>query len=376
MKIRNLKRYLLDFYEADSHNSNRTSILCLGKPGIGKSETAFVVGQTLAKDREFVDYDDDQAERILKNPEKFFVYVDFRLPECEPSDLGGIPRDYLGGIGFKPLLWARCLSKCAGVLVLDELTNVRREDIITAAYKLIFDRKAGFVKMHPDVYIIACGNKPERSRVARLLPSPLMDRVLKLDVIEPTVDDWMRYMQLKYRDEWDKTCYIFNKRFENEGYLLKLPEEPETLEAYPTPRSWTRLSRLRYFGMKDRETVEGLIGLEVGQKYLAFLEVSVDINDLIRYPNSWTALNLDGKYMASLLLATWISKHLKTKVISNCFRLIDEMTRDSEEFLVCTLVTLKLSILTKFLQKLFAYNTEYEDILDEIASIVEQIQKT
>ena len=85
--------------------------------------------------------------------------------ECEPSDLLGIPKEVNGAVSFRPLLWARCLSKCAGLLLLDELTNVSRPDVISASYKLIFDRRAGFVKFHEDVFIIACGNRPEYSAV-------------------------------------------------------------------------------------------------------------------------------------------------------------------------------------------------------------------
>jgi hypothetical protein len=95
------------------------------------------------------------------DPDKYFVYVDLRLTECEPSDLIGIPRDVDSSVQYKPLMWARCLSRSAGVLFLDELTNLQRPDVISACYKLLYDRKAGFTAFHEDVLVVAAGNTPE-----------------------------------------------------------------------------------------------------------------------------------------------------------------------------------------------------------------------
>jgi len=143
LKVGNLENYLLKLYRAGSINHSRQAVLLLGPPGIGKSMTCWSLARRLAKltNREFIDYNDDEATRVLASPDNYFVFVDFRLTECEPSDLLGIPRDVDGASRFSPLLWARCLSKTAGLLLLDELTNVQRPDVITAAYKLIFDRK-------------------------------------------------------------------------------------------------------------------------------------------------------------------------------------------------------------------------------------------
>jgi len=77
--------------------------------------------------KKFIDYSDDYAEEILANPDDFFVFVDLRLTECEPSDLCGIPRDRESNVKFLPLTWARYpqmgtrgLNQAAGMLLLDE----------------------------------------------------------------------------------------------------------------------------------------------------------------------------------------------------------------------------------------------------------------
>jgi len=190
MKVSRLVSYLAKLYDAGSLNHQRPAVLLLGPPGIGKSMSCWALAERLASKtkKEFVRYHDDIAESILEAPEDYFVFCDFRLTECEPSDLIGLPDRVDGSVRYSPLLWARCLSKAAGLLLLDELTNLQRPDKISVAYKLIFDRMAGFTKFHDDVMIIACGNRPEYSGVASMLPTPLISRMIVIDVDPPSVD--------------------------------------------------------------------------------------------------------------------------------------------------------------------------------------------
>jgi len=245
----------------------------------------------------------------------------------------GIPKEIDGAVGFRPLLWARCLSKSAGLLLLDELTNVQRPDVITASYKLIFDRKAGFTKFHEDVFIIACGNRPEHSAVASMLPTPLISRLNVIDVEPSSVDEWSDWMTKNYGDGWDRRCYAFLKRFEDENYLIKVPRQTETLDPHPTHRTWTSLATLMARGIQDKDTIKGLIGYEVGTKFDAFLKVRVDINELIREPQLFHELEFDAKYMVSVMLASWISKHINSP--TKVFPLIDEMSEEKRERLIC-----------------------------------------
>lgn len=142
VKVGKLVSYLSSLYKA-GEDIGRFSILLLGAPGIGKSyslkETARSITKRMGKT--FIDYSDDLYTTIMAEPDKYFVFIDFRLTECEPSDLSGIPERINGGVRFSPLLWAIVLSKCAGLLCLDELPNVQRPDMISVSYKLIFDQK-------------------------------------------------------------------------------------------------------------------------------------------------------------------------------------------------------------------------------------------
>ncbi|MFP3909305.1 MAG: hypothetical protein ACOC5L_04955 [Halobacteriota archaeon] len=367
MRTARLEDYLYNIYKAETKIRTRRTVCLLGQTGIGKSESCRRVAQRLADDmnKEFVDYDDDNsANMILNDPSRYFVFIDFRLSEVEPSDLLGIPQKDNGAVRYAPLLWAKCLSRCAGILMLDEITNIQRPDVMTAAYKLVYDRRAGFLKFNDDVAIIAAGNRPEESAVANMLPSPLVNRMLLIDVNQPKLEEWQEYMNKNYGDDWDKRTFAFLKRFSNEGYFLKPPQRTETLEGFPTPRAWTHLSLLMHKGVNDRDTLSGLLGNEVGEKLNIFLMTNVDIEELIERPEKFHGLNLDGKYMGTVMLASWISN---SEDLSRTFDLIDAMSSESREYLVTVCICLKREKLVKFLTQLFQYNPRYREFLGQVA---------
>lgn len=367
MKVGKLEDYLIELYQVGVINHSRQAILLLGLPGIGKSMTCWKLARKLAKTmrKEFVDYDDDKAAMILSEPDKYFVFVDLRLTECEPSDLCGLPQHVNGSVRFSPLLWARCLSKAAGLLLLDELTNIQRPDVITVSYKLVFDRKAGFTKFNEDVMIVACGNRPEHSSVATMLPIPLLSRMLIIDVAPPSVDDWRNWMDGTYGEEgWARTTYVFLKRFETENYLIQVPQTPEGLDAYPVPRTWTSVATLMAHNMSDSETIRGLVGEEVGIKFGAFLKVDVDIDELMQEPSKFLDLSEDARYMTSLILSSWIGGHMKN--LNRAFPLLDIMSDASREYTILTCMSIYKRDLVAFLKDLFNYDARYEDLLSEV----------
>jgi len=162
------------------------------------------------------------------------VFVDFRLTETEPSDLIGIPRPENGHVTYKPLKWAVVLSKASGILFLDELNMVQRPDVEAITFKILNDRKVGFVKLSDDVMVVSAGNRPEQNPLARPLACPVMGRLLKIDVRTPSIDEWIKWMNWKYGEDWDRTVAVFLKRFP--AFFISSPGSSRTLEVFPEPR--------------------------------------------------------------------------------------------------------------------------------------------
>lgn len=243
MRIGQLKKYIIKHYFSQRRTERKYGLLILGAPGVGKSTSVEEAAREIAKrmKKEFLKIvlrwhpklnkfvinteGEHEIEEVLVNAENYFVFTDFRLSNVEPTDLSGIPRSHKMMTFYEPLFWATIHSAAPGIVFLDELTWVQREDTWAIAPQIVLDKVAGFVKFHRDTMVIAAGNRPEdASSIVRLIHNPLLNRFKIIKVSPPTVQEWAEYMNNKHGDAWDKKVYAFLMRFRDEGYLLKLPK--------------------------------------------------------------------------------------------------------------------------------------------------------
>ena len=92
------------------------SLFIWGTTGIGKSQTVEKIARQEAKahNREFVYWhklDKNQKMEVLQNPKPFYVLIDKRLSQMDPSDLRGLPN--LNGsetVEWKPPVWLKVIS--------------------------------------------------------------------------------------------------------------------------------------------------------------------------------------------------------------------------------------------------------------------------
>ena len=112
-------------------------------------------------------------------------------------------------------------------------------------------------------------------------------------------------MDSVHGNKWDRRVLAYLLRFKED--MLKPPAEPEGLEEFPTPRSWEWVA-LQLAAGADEEDVVGLLGQEVGHKLQGFLEVNIDLNELLRNPKMWTKLNVEAKYIALAMLSAEINE--------------------------------------------------------------------
>lgn len=331
MRISQLKDYIVKLYTT---TSERIPLLILGEGGIGKTTVVREAAQEIAKlkGKEFIEYTDEHAEKILANPERYFVLTSFILSESEPSDFLGLPREQGDVVKYKPLIWVKVMNKCDGILLIDEFTNEVRSDLMSACYKIVDERKAGFTKFSDGVMVICTGNTPESSSLATELPAPMLTRAIILKPSPPSVDDWANWMNNKYGNAWDKRVYGFMKAFEKtDPSVVNTSKLQLGTDAYPCRRSQTKIARLLHLGFNDQDTIIGAIGQNAGAKLKAFLELTVDIDDLIERPESFKTLKEDAKFLATTMIA---NKILESKTMQPFVKLIDVMATDSLEFLM------------------------------------------
>lgn len=315
-----VKELLLFLYRTDA----RRSALLLGPPGIGKSALVREAAEEIADmlGRRLVEYkrqhlDGIEPADVYARPDRYFMFVDLRLTETEPVDLLGRPVTVtVAGrkqLVYHPPQWVVFLSEVPGILFLDELTNVQRPDVLAAAYKLIQDRAAGFTAFGPQVQVVAAGNRPEESSIANLLPAPLLNRVYRFGVRPPTVREWLRWMGVHY-PRCDEKVFAYVSRFPDD--FCRVPEEGETLEGFPTPRSYTFLARdlaaAAEAGLDSaalRILCIAALGPEVGEKLFAFRQSSVPTyEELLREPALFERLDIDGRYIAMVIIGQGLAE--------------------------------------------------------------------
>ncbi len=218
---------------------------------------------------------------IPEDLDRVFVLIPFRLDMVKPEDLSGIP--YPTGREYEYLVpkWAKVLRECrAGLLFLDEFTNAP-DDILSAAYEITLNRSINLYRFNKPV--IAAGNPPEWSPLARPLPEPLRTgRLIVITVRPPTVEEWRQYMERVYGDEWDRRAYYFllgNCADAPEcSHFLSKPDVSDPMSPFPSPRAWSKLARELYLveklGKKEhvvRALIMGALGRRVGTEFLTFI---------------------------------------------------------------------------------------------------------
>jgi hypothetical protein len=293
-------------------------MLLVGAPGIGKTQIlkrlAYQESRNLGK--KFIDLTemttipDDLLNSIKSSPDSYYLFLRVSSTHIQPDEINALAiRD-----GFADLLPFRKLyvftvPEVYGVLFIDELPNAMDEQM--ALLFSILDEKEfswGF-RLSKNVKVVAAGNPADWSRVANTLPEPLRSKLTIVNVEPPTIDEWAEYMDEEFYGRWNRVVYAYLKF--TQGDFVKKPDSDT--EAYPCPRSWTRLALYlsdvdrTHLSPFDEEFIRGTIGTSVATKFLSFLKENVtekDFEKVLREPESFFDFNVGKQFLFLYLLST------------------------------------------------------------------------
>jgi len=246
----------------------RVAVFFLGKPGIGKSALARMIG-------------------LLMGPEA--VVVRRELTGHLPEDMSGLPFREGNFTKFCPPEFLGRLAKGSGpngsdpvgALILEDITQASRA-VQVACFQLVQERSMGDVELSPKVRIILTGNRANDKAGARELPSPLRNRVMLLDLV-PDVEEWMIWAGQRGLPGIVGGFLNFRPAF-----FAQTPDQADKENGqFATPRAWENVGLifdpLSKLGGPDigplNSAVCGLVGVGVGTEFMAFVKRTRELPD-------------------------------------------------------------------------------------------------
>lgn len=213
--------------------ANQT-VLLIGDPGIGKSALM------------------EQMAREIDMP--LHTLLGSTL---DPTDIGGLPvrRPDSSAVDRVPLACIYEASRAPCVLFLDELSAAPGA-VQAAMLRLILERAAGDVKLHPETRIVAAANPPDQAPAGFELSAPLMGRMCVIH-FRPDETEVLDYFATLGNDSDDAESFDRALRDESLLFMAVANAMPEILQVdipqdcvtggqpWGAPRSWERAVRAR-----------------------------------------------------------------------------------------------------------------------------------
>lgn len=315
----------------------RRALFVWGKTGIGKSQTVKQAGREIAKELG-LEYTEDVSH---VNDEKYFVVVDIRLAQCDPSDLRGIPvvdKEKMATVWLPPEMFPR---KGHGIIFYDEL-NLSPPLVQASAYQMILDRRLGTYQVPEGYLLIAAGNRLEDRASVFEMSAPLKNRFGHCQLEEPSVEAWTKWA-VEHEQDMRIIGFLNFRRTAIFTFDPKLKEN-----AFATPRAWEHLSDL----IKDmksenlaliQQIASTQVGVGIAGELATFIRVKDKLHVMKYYldspgpekcelPDENTQPDLIWALITSL--AEYYKDHTDVNTLT---KIIGVLKRMNEEYAVFTL---------------------------------------
>jgi hypothetical protein len=241
-------QFYMDLAFEEQLQTGKGGLLIYGDPGLGKSEmvTSFARSKAGDMDREFEyinwhDASEEEKRTIIEQPAKYFVLLDLRIAQLEPTDFAGMPIPDFGAektpyVEAKPQDWAYLLTRpdAAGILFLDEI-NQGDDQTLKSLFQVVLDHKVGGKRMSKSVAVFGAGNLGAEFG-NEPIPPALANR-FEQGALVADPEGWIEYAE---RTGVNARIIAFVKSNPSENFYQK-PANPD--DPFPSPRQFVRLSK-------------------------------------------------------------------------------------------------------------------------------------
>lgn len=266
-----------------------------GPPGVGKSD----LWQQLAK-------------------ELGIGLIDVRLGSMAPEDFG-VPAPDLEkqvAVWLKADFWPDVKRDGPkGILLFDEMSDTSKA-MQSCAYKIVLDRHIHNMALPKGWYPCAAGNRREDRAAAQSLSTALANRFAHI-TIEPDPDAWIEWAN---KNDINPLLPAFIR---TRPALLHSMEGAD-LRAFPTPRSWARVSKICDADESIRyRLIAGLVGEGAAAEFNGFLKAVdlPDLDDIVKAPKECRIpKDPASKYALSSMLARYAKRDNFAAINAYCKR--------------------------------------------------------
>ena len=290
VSVNQMQKIISEYYVLELNAGKKakeiSAIMLWGAPGVGKSESVMQI-----------------AAELEKATSKKVNVTDVRLSLYNPVDLRGIPSPnatHTEAVWLKPEIFKLDGSEdVLNILFLDELSTCPTS-VQACAYQITLDRKIGEHKLPDNVLVIAAGNRKQDQSVSIQMPKALANRMIHFDV-SSSFEDWKKWAYANNIDERVIGFIAFKPNYLEYGIQSK------TDLAYPTPRSWAKVSDiLTNIGDTDsaKLLISGTIGVGIATEFFHFCKCAQNLPSIDAIFNgSYTEVPKDTSLLYSLVTA-------------------------------------------------------------------------
>ena len=280
MRAKDLSTLLRYHLRSGSGKGEMGSLFVEGAPGLGKSE---IITQA-ARHEELAIAKAAGVKKLDEVPVGSLVgVVDYRLLLRDPTDLRGIPFPNLEAktsewLSPGELPGPKTGHPEKGILFFDDMTTAPQL-VQAAAYQLtISPHRIGEYQLPEGWVIVAAGNRASDRAAVHPMPKPLQNRFMHIEM-EINLEDWTTWAT-----ETGVNPYVigFLQSPAADSSDPKYPHlifqfDPSNAEkAFPTPRTWAKVSQILSMEMPEHieaEAIQGTIGNAAAAQFSTFMRL-------------------------------------------------------------------------------------------------------